>query len=141
VLVSFGMGIHTSRRSFPSRSAGGIQSDDSTFPKVYGVDSRFRGNDYVSQMTPIPAEAYCFPAEVAGCACWACTVCFAFTKALAASPPALDRETMGRETRKDARAPVKTPDKTGTSPPSASGKEEVRSQKSEIRSQKSEDRR
>jgi hypothetical protein len=23
----------------------GIQSDDSTFPKVCGVDSRFRGND------------------------------------------------------------------------------------------------
>ena len=32
----------------------GIQSDDSTFPKVCGVDSRFRGNDQVSQMTPIP---------------------------------------------------------------------------------------
>jgi hypothetical protein len=31
----------------------GIQSDDSTFPRVCGVDSRFRGNDQVSQMTPI----------------------------------------------------------------------------------------
>ena len=43
VLVSFGMGIHSSRRSFPSRSAGGIQSDDSTFPKVCGVDSSRHG--------------------------------------------------------------------------------------------------
>jgi hypothetical protein len=32
----------------------GIQSDDSTFPKVCGVHSRFRGNDQVSQMTPVP---------------------------------------------------------------------------------------
>jgi hypothetical protein len=32
----------------------GIQGDDRTFLKVCGVDSRFRGNDQVSQMTPIP---------------------------------------------------------------------------------------
>jgi hypothetical protein len=35
----------------------GIQSHDSTFLKVCGVDSRFRGNDWASQMTPIPAVA------------------------------------------------------------------------------------
>jgi hypothetical protein len=34
----------------------GIQSDDSAFPKVRGVDSRFRGNDQVSQMTPKSSE-------------------------------------------------------------------------------------
>ena len=31
--------------------AGGIQSDDSTFPKVCGVDPRFRGNDCVPNDT------------------------------------------------------------------------------------------
>jgi len=50
VLVSFGMGIHSSRRSFPRKR---IQSGDGTLPKLSGVDSRFRGNDQVSQMTPI----------------------------------------------------------------------------------------
>jgi hypothetical protein len=37
----------------------GIQSVGSAFPKICGVDSRFRGNDcdycYVSQMRPPPA--------------------------------------------------------------------------------------
>jgi hypothetical protein len=32
----------------------GIQSDDSAFPKVCGVDSRFRGNDRGSGMTGAP---------------------------------------------------------------------------------------
>jgi hypothetical protein len=31
----------------------GIQSDDNASPNVCGVDSRFRGNDYVSQMAPM----------------------------------------------------------------------------------------
>ena len=34
----------------------GIQSDNSTFPRVCGVDSRFRGNDWLSQITPIPIQ-------------------------------------------------------------------------------------
>jgi hypothetical protein len=53
VLVSFGMGINSSHLSFPSRPAGGIQSDESTFPKVCGVDSRFRGMTAL-QMTRVP---------------------------------------------------------------------------------------
>jgi hypothetical protein len=35
----------------------GIQSDDSTFPEVSGVDSRFRGNDWRFEWDPIPNDA------------------------------------------------------------------------------------
>ena len=44
MLVSFGMGDQLEPPVIPAKA--GIQSDDSTFPKVCGVDSRFRGNDY-----------------------------------------------------------------------------------------------
>ena len=44
----------------------GIQSGDSTFPRVCGVDSRFRGNDEVSQMTPISAVPWSVNLEVPG---------------------------------------------------------------------------
>jgi hypothetical protein len=53
VLVSFGMEIHSNYRSFPRKR---IQSDDSTFPKVCRVDSRFRGNDRRFESRPIPND-------------------------------------------------------------------------------------
>jgi hypothetical protein len=54
VQVSFGMGIHSSRRSFPSRSAGGIQSDDSAYPKVCGVDSSRHGGTGMTRSRKCP---------------------------------------------------------------------------------------
>jgi len=65
VVASFGMGSLSKRRSFPSRSAGGIQSVDSAFPKVCRVDSSRHGgtgmtaacNAHGSQMKPVPGGA------------------------------------------------------------------------------------
>ena len=54
-LASFGMGIYSSRPSFPRKRES---SPASTFPKVCRVDSRFRGNDCApNDTTPQLGEA------------------------------------------------------------------------------------
>src|SRR5208337_1066095 len=64
VPAPFGMGTHSSRRSFPRKACpelaegGGIQSDDRTLPRVCGVDSRFRGNDCAPNNTSTRRETH-----------------------------------------------------------------------------------